>query len=91
MEKINSLIWNRRNTHVKDWERALSITKNKKRFYRRQHSNTVDAPPVQDNFTDPQPRRVYTHRRIVSSPYSREGGFYNDRAHIKKSHTRYST
>jgi hypothetical protein len=43
----------------------------------------VDELPTQDNNTDPPPRRLYTHRRVTSSPYSREGGFYNNRAHIR--------
>ncbi|CAB4437487.1 unnamed protein product [Rhizophagus irregularis] len=71
------------NFNVKAWKRALSIIKNKKRFYRKHHSYNTNVPPIQDNPTDPQPRRAYTHRRVASSPYSREGGFYNDRAHIR--------
>ncbi|PKC74846.1 hypothetical protein RhiirA1_449491 [Rhizophagus irregularis] len=56
MEKIDVIIWKRRNTWLK---------------------------PGNDNGTNQSPRRVYTHRRATSSPYSREGVFYNDRAHIR--------
>ncbi|PKC00655.1 hypothetical protein RhiirA5_427861 [Rhizophagus irregularis] len=51
--------------------------------YLKHHSYNTNVPRIQDNPTDPQPRRAYTHRRVASSPYSREGGFYNDRAHIR--------
>ncbi|PKY13227.1 hypothetical protein RhiirB3_425002 [Rhizophagus irregularis] len=70
-------------TNFNAWEWTLSITKNKKRFYRKQHTNNRNVPPIQNNPMDPPPRRIYTHRRVASSPYSREGGFYNDRAHIR--------
>ncbi|CAB4442361.1 unnamed protein product [Rhizophagus irregularis] len=83
MEKIDVIIWKRRNTLVKAWERSLSITKNKKRFYRPRVSVHIQTTPIEDNGTNQSPRRVYTHRRATSSPYSREGGFYNDRAHIR--------
>ncbi|PKY60373.1 hypothetical protein RhiirA4_484002 [Rhizophagus irregularis] len=83
MEKIDVIIWKRRNTLVKAWERSLYITKNKKRFYRPRVSVHIQTTPIEDNGTNQSPRRVYTHRRATSSPYSREGGFYNDRAHIR--------
>lgn len=41
MEKIVLSIWNCRNAHVKEWERNLSITKVKKKFYRRRYIQTI--------------------------------------------------
>ncbi|EXX50478.1 hypothetical protein RirG_270400 [Rhizophagus irregularis DAOM 197198w] len=74
MEKIDLSIWNCRNAHVKEWERNLSITKVKKKFYRRRyHSNDNSSPP--DNIqSDSTLRRTYTHRQIPTIPYSRTDG-----------------
>ncbi|POG73106.1 uncharacterized protein OCT59_028533 [Rhizophagus irregularis] len=83
MEKIDLSIWNCRNAHVKEWERNLSITKVKKKFYRRRyHSNDNSSPP--DNIqSDSTLRRTYTHRQIPTIPYSRTGEFYNNEVHIR--------
>ncbi|PKY26542.1 hypothetical protein RhiirB3_441899 [Rhizophagus irregularis] len=82
MEKIDSIIWKRRNIFVKDWERSLSIIKNKKRFYSRHRKKIPSGCSTEQNL-DPPPRRIYTHRRVASTPYFREGGFYDSQAHIR--------
>ncbi|CAB4476865.1 unnamed protein product [Rhizophagus irregularis] len=72
MKQIDALIWKRRATQVKLWERSISITKNKKRFYHRQRKrNRLD--PSTGGHLDPPPRRSYTHRRLNITPYFREG------------------
>ncbi|PKY30918.1 hypothetical protein RhiirB3_448241 [Rhizophagus irregularis] len=43
METIDTNIWNRRNKHVKDWEKSLSITKIKKKFYHRRYRKNNDS------------------------------------------------
>ncbi|PKC11478.1 hypothetical protein RhiirA5_413071 [Rhizophagus irregularis] len=60
---IDKLIWARRATLVKAWERNLSITKNKKRFYRRRYKkNNLISPPLDNMDTLSPLRRNYTHR-----------------------------
>uniref|UniRef100_U9TR44 RNase H type-1 domain-containing protein n=1 Tax=Rhizophagus irregularis (strain DAOM 181602 / DAOM 197198 / MUCL 43194) TaxID=747089 RepID=U9TR44_RHIID len=36
-----------------------------------------------DTINNDVPRRSYTHRRITATPYFREGGFYDNHAHIR--------
>ncbi|CAB4472621.1 unnamed protein product [Rhizophagus irregularis] len=45
MSSIDALIWTRRASLVKQWESTLSITKNKKRFYRKRHKKRTPPPP----------------------------------------------
>ncbi|CAB4478305.1 hypothetical protein RhiirA5_410567 [Rhizophagus irregularis] len=83
MDKIDTIIWTRRVSLIKHWERTLSITKNKKRFYRRRHKKNSDPPPSDNSTHNQPPRRNYNHRRIVATPYARDGGFYDNHAHIR--------
>ncbi|CAB5179822.1 hypothetical protein RhiirA5_409880 [Rhizophagus irregularis] len=73
MQQIDDIIWKKRNTKVKSWERSLSITKNKKRFYHRHHRKR-NSEPSTDHLIDAPPLRSYTHRRFTITPYFREGG-----------------
>ncbi|EXX60673.1 hypothetical protein RirG_177850 [Rhizophagus irregularis DAOM 197198w] len=75
MEKIDSLIWNRRNKHVKEWGKSRAITKTKKKFYSRRYRKTTELiPPVAEDHQS-NARRAYTHRNVTTTPYSRRGGF----------------
>ncbi|EXX57708.1 uncharacterized protein OCT59_029798 [Rhizophagus irregularis] len=84
MSSIDALIWTRRASLVKQWESTLSITKNKKRFYRKRHKKRTPPPP------DPgapdhnlSPSRHYNSRHFATTPYYRDGGFNDNFAHIR--------
>ncbi|CAB4413359.1 unnamed protein product [Rhizophagus irregularis] len=83
MDKVDSLIWNRRNKHVKEWERTHAITKMKKKFYHRRYQKNKDLLPLVADTVQPNVRRTYTHRHATTTPYSRHGGFHNTQAHIR--------
>ncbi|PKY39276.1 hypothetical protein RhiirA4_452438 [Rhizophagus irregularis] len=42
-----------------------------------------NSDPPTDHQTDAPTRRLYTHRRLTTTPYFREGGFYDNDAHIR--------
>ncbi|PKC67085.1 hypothetical protein RhiirA1_458847 [Rhizophagus irregularis] len=84
MSSIDTLIWTRRASLVKHWESTLSITKNKKRFYRKRHKKR--APPSPDPGApvhNLSPRRYYNPRHFTTTPYYRDGGFNDNLAHIR--------
>ncbi|PKC57933.1 hypothetical protein RhiirA1_471729 [Rhizophagus irregularis] len=83
MQKIDTHIWAKRSSLIKCWERTLSITKTKKRFYRRRYKKQTVPPSADDTINNDVPQRSYTHRRITATPYFREGGFYDNHAHIR--------
>ncbi|PKK70176.1 hypothetical protein RhiirC2_780049 [Rhizophagus irregularis] len=83
MSSIDTLIWARRASLIKQWESTLSITKNKKRFYRQRQKKRAPPPPALDDSTQNSSlRRNYNHQHVATVPYHREGGFYDHHAHI---------
>ncbi|UZO07890.1 uncharacterized protein OCT59_028160 [Rhizophagus irregularis] len=84
MSSIDILIWTRRTSLIKQWESTLFITKNKKRFYRQRQKKRAPPPPAPDvSAHNSSPRRHYNHRHVATTPYYRDGGFYNNHAHIR--------
>ncbi|PKC53661.1 hypothetical protein RhiirA1_478832 [Rhizophagus irregularis] len=67
MQKVDTYIWAKRSSLIKSWERTLSITKTKKRFYRRRYKKQSVPPPADDTTIEDVP----------------EGGFYDNHAHIR--------
>ncbi|CAG8753727.1 20558_t:CDS:2, partial [Rhizophagus irregularis] len=43
----------------------------------------IENSTADDTINNDVPRRSYTHRRITATPYFREGGFYDNHAHIR--------
>ncbi|PKK64046.1 hypothetical protein RhiirC2_788034 [Rhizophagus irregularis] len=83
MSSIDTLIWIRRASLIKQWESTLSITKNKKRFYRQRQKKRAPPPPAPDVSTqNSSPRQNYSHRHVATTPYYRDGGFYDHHTHI---------
>ncbi|PKK56957.1 hypothetical protein RhiirC2_798953 [Rhizophagus irregularis] len=84
MSSIDTLIWTRRASLIKQWERTLSITKNKKRFYRQRYKKKPPPPSTPDvSIQNSSPHRNYNHRHIATTPYYRKDGFYDHYAHIR--------
>ncbi|PKB98759.1 hypothetical protein RhiirA5_403839 [Rhizophagus irregularis] len=84
MSLIDTLIWTRRASLIKQWESTLSITKNKKRFYRQRQKKRAPPSPAPDvSVHNLSPRRNYNHRHVTTTPYYRDGGFYDNHAHIR--------
>ncbi|EXX59851.1 hypothetical protein RirG_185290 [Rhizophagus irregularis DAOM 197198w] len=84
MSSIDTLIWSRRASLIKQWESTLSITKNKKRFYRQRQKKRAPPPPAPDVSTqNSSPCRNYNHRHVATTPYYRDGIFHDHHAHIR--------
>ncbi|CAB4492835.1 unnamed protein product [Rhizophagus irregularis] len=84
MSSIDTLIWSRRASLIKQWESTLSITKNKKRFYRQRQKKRAPPPPAPDVSTqNSSPCRNYNHRHVATTPYYRDGVFHDHHAHIR--------
>ncbi|CAB5185018.1 unnamed protein product [Rhizophagus irregularis] len=61
MSSIDTLIWTCRASLIKQWESTLSITKNKKRFYRQRQKKRAPPPAPDDSVQNSSPRRTYNH------------------------------
>ncbi|GBC43331.2 hypothetical protein GLOIN_2v1780593 [Rhizophagus irregularis DAOM 181602=DAOM 197198] len=54
------------------------------RFYRQRQKKRAPPPPAPDvSAHNSSPRRHYNHRHVATTPYYRDGGFYNNHAHIR--------
>ncbi|PKC52800.1 hypothetical protein RhiirA1_480651 [Rhizophagus irregularis] len=55
----------------------------KKKFYSRRYRKTTELiPPVAEDHQS-NARRAYTYRNVTTTSYSRRGGFFNAKAHVR--------